>query len=90
MGFLLRLTNGNCFAALRRLGLQKNPVGLKPFMGFSSATFFCARKMLAHFLYRAQKNVSYLERYATVLHWFKNISIMAKSIFQDMSDGIEI
>jgi len=26
-------------------------------------TFFCARKMLAHFPYRAQKNVSYLERY---------------------------
>jgi hypothetical protein len=59
--YLLRLTNGNCFAAFRRLGLQKNPVGASAFVGFSSATFLL---LLEHFvfLYRNSKNVSYLVR----------------------------
>ena len=29
---LRRLTNGNCFAALRRLGFRKTAVGLSPFV----------------------------------------------------------
>jgi len=66
---VLRLTNNNCYAAdKRRLGVQKTTVGRAlsagtPFVWFSSPTFFCARKMLRIFSRRAQKNVSYLERY---------------------------
>jgi hypothetical protein len=37
------------FAALRRLGFRKIPVGLAPFVVFCSATFFCARKNASHF-----------------------------------------
>ena len=39
----LHITNGNCYAASRRLGFHKTPVGLAPFVVFCSSTFFCAR-----------------------------------------------
>jgi len=57
----LRITNGNCkmpcsgILGFVRLGRLKAPTP-------HYTTFFCVRKMLAHFPYRAQKNVSYLER----------------------------
>jgi len=58
----LHITNIKRFAAFRRLGLQKNPVGASAFLDFSSATFLL---LLEHFvfLYRNSKNVVYLERY---------------------------
>jgi hypothetical protein len=43
-------------SALKRLGLRKTAVGLRPWCGFISAKDFCARKMLRIFLYRAQKS----------------------------------
>jgi len=42
------------FAALRRLGLRKNAVGLAPFVRFSPPHFLCAG-IASQFLYRAQK-----------------------------------
>ena len=41
---------------------RQSGVGLRPgtpFVASRSATFFCARKTLTHFLYRAQKTVVY-------------------------------
>jgi hypothetical protein len=46
------------FAALRRLGLRKTAVGLKPFVRFFSATFLRLLERFA-FLYRNRKNVAY-------------------------------
>ena len=40
---------------LRRLGLRKNPVGLRPLWVFSPSHFFAPVKMLRIFHYRAQK-----------------------------------
>jgi hypothetical protein len=46
------------FAALRRLGLRKNAVGLAPFVHFCSATFLRLLERFT-FLYRNRKNVAY-------------------------------
>jgi hypothetical protein len=43
------------FAALRRLGLHKTPVGLTPFVVFFSATFFYALKLLRSFFIAHKK-----------------------------------
>jgi hypothetical protein len=52
----LRITALLMYAA-KAARLRKNPVGASAFVDFFSATFFCARKMLRIFPYRAQKNV---------------------------------
>jgi hypothetical protein len=39
--------------------LPQNRSRASPFVRFYSSTFFCARKMLRIFPYRAQKNVTY-------------------------------
>jgi len=58
----LHITNGNCSPPIRAVRVPQKPSRATPLVGFCSTTFFCARKMLTHFPYRAQKNVSYLER----------------------------
>jgi hypothetical protein len=58
---VLRLTNSNCFAALRRLGLRKTVFGLRPLHGFSPPQFGQG-SLLRNVLLPAQ-TVSYLERY---------------------------
>ena len=56
-------------ALIGQFGLHKTPVGRAlsartPFVGFCSATFFCARKNTSYFSSSGTKNVVYLERYA--------------------------
>ena len=55
----LHITNGNSFAANRRLGFQKTAVGASAFVLFSSTTF-CRLLEYFVFLYRNRQNVSYL------------------------------
>jgi hypothetical protein len=47
------------FAAFRRLGFRKTPVGLTPFVVFCSTTFLRLLERFA-FLYRNRKNVAYI------------------------------
>jgi hypothetical protein len=46
------------FAALRRLGFRKTPVGLAPFVVFCSTTVLWLLERFA-FLYRNRKTVAY-------------------------------
>jgi hypothetical protein len=52
------------FAALRRLGLRKNAVGLVPFMRFFPATFFVRWNCFAIPLSRTKKRRIQPKRYA--------------------------
>jgi len=65
------------YAALRRLGYAIHQSGLRPFVVYCSATFFCARKNASHFsLSGAKKRHLPPERYAKGgLTWFENIKI---------------
>jgi hypothetical protein len=47
------------FAAFRRLGFRKTPIGLRPLWCFAPPQFFAPVKMLRIFPYRAQKTVAY-------------------------------
>jgi len=49
------ITNGNCFAASRRLGFRKTAVGLTPFVRFRSTTFCGCRSLLRKALLRNRK-----------------------------------
>jgi hypothetical protein len=67
---------------LRQLGLRKNPVGLTPFMGFFSATFFCARKNAPHLsLSGAKKRRIQPERYVQYAHYKMKISLKNELTF---------
>jgi hypothetical protein len=56
---------------LRRLGYTKHQSGLRPFVVFCSATFFCAHKNATHFsLSGAKKRQLQPERYAQLFFEF--------------------